>query len=36
MSPRGQLPADYLLWALRNLPKLSSSTPEAIKGYLNP
>jgi hypothetical protein len=29
-----QIPADYLVWCLRNLPKLAPSMREAIKGYL--
>jgi hypothetical protein len=30
-----EIPADYLLWVLRNLSKLSPSMREAIRGYLD-
>jgi hypothetical protein len=29
-----EIPADYLIWALRNLQRLSPSMREAIRGYL--
>jgi hypothetical protein len=34
-QPIRNVPADYLIWILRNCSRLNSSTREAISGYLN-
>jgi hypothetical protein len=33
-KPLSQIPADYLIWILRNCPRLNPYTREAIEGFL--